>query len=203
MFHLVSLAHRLPRAEASCWCFRPEFLCWKAVLALLKDVGRRTQRQKMTQLRDSRWWRPVECKRSNTSGCSRENSASSTLAASAALPTACLWWRYCALAVVRRRQWHPTPVLSSGKIPWMEKPGRLEPMGSRRVVHDWSDLAAAAAAVVPEIFGTRDHIHGRQFFHKQWDWVLGDGFQIVQAHCTYLHVISIIIISTPSQIIRH
>ena len=32
------------------------------------------------------------------------------------------------------------------KIPWAEKPGRLQPMGSRRVGHDWSDLAAAAAA---------------------------------------------------------
>ena len=24
-----------------------------------------------------------------------------------------------------RRQWHPTPVLLPGKIPWMEEPGRL------------------------------------------------------------------------------
>ena len=27
------------------------------------------------------------------------------------------------------------------KIPWMEEPGRLQSMGSRRVGHDWSDLA--------------------------------------------------------------
>ena len=32
------------------------------------------------------------------------------------------------------------------RIPWMEKPGRLLSMGSHRVGHDWSDLAAAAAA---------------------------------------------------------
>ena len=32
------------------------------------------------------------------------------------------------------------------KIPWMEEPGRLQSMGSLRVGHDWSDLAAAAAA---------------------------------------------------------
>ena len=32
------------------------------------------------------------------------------------------------------------------KIPWMEEPGRLQSMGSHRVGHDWSDLAAAAAA---------------------------------------------------------
>ena len=29
------------------------------------------------------------------------------------------------------------------KIPWMEEPGRLPSMGSHRVGHDWSDLAAA------------------------------------------------------------
>ena len=29
------------------------------------------------------------------------------------------------------------------KIPWMEEPGRLQSMGSHRVGHDWSDLAAA------------------------------------------------------------
>ena len=32
------------------------------------------------------------------------------------------------------------------KIPWTEEPGRLQSMGSLRVGHDWSDLAAAAAA---------------------------------------------------------
>ena len=33
------------------------------------------------------------------------------------------------------------------KIPWMEEPGRLQSMGSHRVGHDWSDLAAAANQV--------------------------------------------------------
>ena len=32
------------------------------------------------------------------------------------------------------------------KIPWMEEPSGLQSMGSLRVGHDWSDLAAAAAA---------------------------------------------------------
>ena len=32
------------------------------------------------------------------------------------------------------------------KIPWMEEPGGLLSMGSHRVGHDWSNLAAAAAA---------------------------------------------------------
>ena len=29
----------------------------------------------------------------------------------------------------RRGQWHPTPVLLPGKIPWTEEPGRLQSMG--------------------------------------------------------------------------
>ena len=33
------------------------------------------------------------------------------------------------------------------KISWMEEPGRLQSMGSLRVRHDWSNLAATAAAV--------------------------------------------------------
>ena len=41
---------------------------------------------------------------------------------------------------IRRRQWHPTPVLLPGKIPWAEEPGRLQSMGSRRVGHDWATL---------------------------------------------------------------
>ena len=36
-----------------------------------------------------------------------------------------------------RRQWHPTPVLLLGKIPWMEEPGRLQSMGLLLVRHDW------------------------------------------------------------------
>ena len=32
------------------------------------------------------------------------------------------------------------------RIPWTEGPGGLQSMGSQKVRHDWSDLAAAAAA---------------------------------------------------------
>ena len=31
------------------------------------------------------------------------------------------------------------------RIPWTEQPGRLQPMGSQRVRHDWSDLACTHA----------------------------------------------------------
>ena len=37
------------------------------------------------------------------------------------------------------------------RIPGMGEPGELPSMGSHRVGHDWSDLAAAAAAAFPSI----------------------------------------------------
>ena len=40
---------------------------------------------------------------------------------------------YCILLYIyiyQRRQWHRTPVLLPGKIPWMEEPGGLQSMGS-------------------------------------------------------------------------
>jgi len=46
-----------------------------------------------------------------------------------------------------RRKWQPTPVFLPGEwIPGMGEPGGLLSMRSHRVGHDWSDLAAAAAA---------------------------------------------------------
>ena len=37
------------------------------------------------------------------------------------------------------------------KIPWTQEPGRLQSMGSHRVGHNWSDLAAAAAEMVAQL----------------------------------------------------
>ena len=37
-----------------------------------------------------------------------------------------------------RRQWHPHSSTLAWKIPWMEKPGGLQSMGSLRVRHDWA-----------------------------------------------------------------
>ena len=48
------------------------------------------------------------------------------------------------------------------KIPWMEEPGGLQSMGSHRVGHDCSDLAAAAAAQKWRAGMKRMHI----FFHS-------------------------------------
>ena len=39
------------------------------------------------------------------------------------------------------------------RIPGTGEPGGLPPMGSHRVGHDWSDLAAAAAAESSKYFG--------------------------------------------------
>ena len=50
-----------------------------------------------------------------------------------------------------RRKWQPTPVFVPGEFqfvpPGLGAPGGLLSMGSHRVGHDWSDLAAAAAEV--------------------------------------------------------
>ena len=36
------------------------------------------------------------------------------------------------------------------QIPWTEEPGRLQSMGSLRVRHNWSGLAAAAVCYSPQ-----------------------------------------------------
>ena len=41
----------------------------------------------------------------------------------------------------------PHSSILAWKIPWTEEPGGLQSMGSRRVGHNWSDLAAPAAVV--------------------------------------------------------
>ena len=43
------------------------------------------------------------------------------------------------------REWQPTPVSLPGESQGRGEPGGLPSMGSHRVGHDWSDLAAAAA----------------------------------------------------------
>ena len=48
-----------------------------------------------------------------------------------------------------RREWEPTPVFLTGESPWTEEPRGLPSMGSPRVRHDWSDLAAAAWLQLP------------------------------------------------------
>ena len=53
------------------------------------------------------------------------------------------------------------------KISWMEEPGRLQSMGSHRVGHDWSDLAAAAAAAGDQT------VKNPPATQETWVWSLG------------------------------
>ena len=46
---------------------------------------------------------------------------------------------------VLEKEMAPNSSTLAWKIPWMEEPGGLPSMGSHRVRHNWSDLAAAAA----------------------------------------------------------
>ena len=43
------------------------------------------------------------------------------------------WFNPWVRKIPWRRKWQPTPVLLAWKIPWTEKPGRLQSMGSQRV----------------------------------------------------------------------
>ena len=68
------------------------------------------------------------------------------------LPRGCWWWRahlpmqetqetpVWSLGGKDALEWarQPTPVFLLGESPWTEEPGRLQSMGSQRVVHDWS-----------------------------------------------------------------
>ena len=76
-----------------------------------------------------------------------------------------------------RRKWQPTPVFLPGESQgWeslgMGEPGGLPSMGSHRVVHDWSDLAAAAAAAMYwcESWTVKKAEHRRIDAFELWCW---------------------------------
>ena len=48
-----------------------------------------------------------------------------------------------------RRAWQPTPAFLPGESPWTEEPGRLQPMESQRVGHDWNYIARMRTASRP------------------------------------------------------
>ena len=60
-----------------------------------------------------------------------------------------------------RRKWQPTPVLLLGKIPWIEKPDRLQSTGSQRVGHDWVTSLHFKYFI--------DVIHNLTFTETLWD----------------------------------
>ena len=59
------------------------------------------------------------------------------------------------------------------KIPWTEEPGRLQSMGSRRVGHDWSDLAATAAAATQYIKKQRHYFANKGPSSQGYDFSSG------------------------------
>ena len=85
----------------------------------------------------------------------------------------------------------------SRRIPGTEEPSGLLSMGSHRVGHDWSDLAAAAAEWEREIFlSTSPHQrHGRthregsflqarkRVLPRTWPWSLISNFQKINLYC--------------------
>ena len=59
------------------------------------------------------------------------------------------------------------------KIPWMEEPGGLPSMGSHRVGHDWSNLAAAAAASDYSFPNVKLQLPwNKGLFHLYCDWTV-------------------------------
>ena len=70
------------------------------------------------------------------------------------------------------RRWEKTMAPHSStvarKIPWTEEPSRLQSMGSRRVRHDWSDLAAADLGDRMNIRKTRAYIQHKLLGHPNF-----------------------------------
>ena len=66
-----------------------------------------------------------------------------------------------------RRKWQPTPVFLPGESQGGE-PGGLPSMGLHRVGHDWSDLAAAAAAAYYKVVASERKVEA-----VAWDFQKG------------------------------
>ena len=56
------------------------------------------------------------------------------------------------------------------RIPGTEEPGGLPSMGSHRVRHDWSDLAAAAAAVMKDMNKNAHYLNARDWVALELSW---------------------------------
>ena len=76
------------------------------------------------------------------------------------------------------------PSVLAWRIPGMAEPGGLPSMGSHRVGHDWSDLAAAAAAAGSSVVSLSWIYLFRSFLNIIFNWTLDffDGF-FKKNHC--------------------
>ena len=55
----------------------------------------------------------------------------------------------CVGKILWRRKWQPTLAFLHGKIPWTEKPGRLQFMGLQRAGHDWASEHIIIIIIAP------------------------------------------------------
>ena len=60
------------------------------------------------------------------------------------------------------------------RIPGMGEPGGLPSMGSHRVVHDWSDLAATAAGEIKgfNVYINKSHTYVLWFHKREYDYLI-------------------------------
>ena len=60
------------------------------------------------------------------------------------------------------------------RIPGMGEPGGLPSMGSHRVIHDWSDLAAAAAGEIKgfNVYINKSHTYVLWFHKREYDYLI-------------------------------
>ena len=79
-----------------------------------------------------------------------------------------------------RRKWQPTPVW---RIPGTGEPGGLPSVGSHRVGHDWSDLAAAVAAARAHISLTSNWTPGKSS-DEPGPYLLSNSYSAI-AHCPH------------------
>ena len=56
------------------------------------------------------------------------------------------------------------------RIPWAEEPGRLQPIASQRVWHDWSGIACTHASPLLKLYREWDNLQTEQL---RWDKVKG------------------------------
>ena len=65
------------------------------------------------------------------------------------------------------------------KIPWMEKPGRLQSMGSQRVEHDWVTSLSFFLSVIHGLYCVEVgsfYAHLLKSFHHKWVLILSKAF---------------------------
>ena len=75
-----------------------------------------------------------------------------------------------------------------------------KPPSDSKICRCLSLLFLSTLSVVPNHFGTKDPLHGRQVFHGP---SREDGLEMIQVHLFFVYFISIIITSAPPQIIGH